>query len=232
MLMRLTKGTKKALSLALSTALVLTGANVGTLKADAADKDGVELTLKGETLNKKEATVKADGKVEVTTTFADAATAGALAGANFGETTTTVENVTEDFDLKIVSVKVGDKDVLSKKAVYGEYADSNTHLYVVLCPVYGRQAVYLCHGTAQHHQESVYVPHRVCGVDPVSAHYDSNHQPHGTDPNRRGCKGCPEVHKKAGCCPGHPVCGGLWLRIWLPEPLLQHHQPHYQVPGG
>ena len=124
MLMRLTKGTKKALSLALSTALVLTGANVGTLKADAADKDGVELTLKGETLNKKEATVKADGKVEVTTTFADAATAGALAGANFGETTTTVENVTEDFDLKIVSVKVGDKDVLSKKAVYGEYADS------------------------------------------------------------------------------------------------------------
>ncbi len=47
--MRLTKGTKKALSLALSTALVLTGANVGTLKADAADKDGVELTLKGET---------------------------------------------------------------------------------------------------------------------------------------------------------------------------------------
>ena len=124
MLMRLTKGTKKALSLALSTALVLTGANVGTLKADAADKDGVELTLKGETLNKKEATVKADGKVEVTTTFANAATAGALAGANFGETTTTVENVTEDFDLKIVSVKVGDKDVLSKKAVYGEYADS------------------------------------------------------------------------------------------------------------
>ena len=122
--MRLTKGTKKALSLALSTALVLTGANVGTLKADAADKDGVELTLKGETLNKKEATVKADGKVEVTTTFANAATAGALAGANFGETTTTVENVTEDFDLKIVSVKVGDKDVLSKKAVYGEYADS------------------------------------------------------------------------------------------------------------
>ena len=122
--MRLTKGTKKALSLALSTALVLTGANVGILKADAADKDGVELTLKGETLNKKEATVKADGKVEVTTTFADAATAGALAGANFGETTTTVENVTEDFDLKIVSVKVGDKDVLSKKAVYGEYADS------------------------------------------------------------------------------------------------------------
>ena len=124
MLMNLTKGTKKALSLALSTALVLTGANVGTLKADVADKDGVELTLKGETLNKKEATVKADGKVEVTTTFADAATAGALAGANFGETTTTVENVTEDFDLKIVSVKVGDKDVLSKKAVYGEYADS------------------------------------------------------------------------------------------------------------
>ena len=122
--MRLTKGTKKALSLALSTALVLTGANVGILKADAADKDGVELTLKGETLNKKEATVKADGKVEVTTTFANAATAGALAGANFGETTTTVENVTEDFDLKIVSVKVGDKDVLSKKAVYGEYADS------------------------------------------------------------------------------------------------------------
>ena len=63
--MTLTKGTKKALSLAISKALVLTGANVGTLKADAADKDGVELTLKGETLNKKEATVKADGKVEV-----------------------------------------------------------------------------------------------------------------------------------------------------------------------
>ena len=129
--MRLTKGTKKALSLALSTALVLTGANVGTLKADAADKDGVELTLKGETLNKKEATVKADGKVEVTTTFADAATAGALAGANFGETTTTVENVTEDFDLKIVSVKVGDKDVLSKKAVYGEKGDEITFTYKV-----------------------------------------------------------------------------------------------------
>lgn len=122
--MRLTKGTKKALSLALSTALVLTGANVGTLKADAAEKGGVKLTLKGKTLNEKEATVKADGKVEVTTTFANAATAGALTGANFGETTTTAENVTEDFDLKIVSVKVGDKDVLSKKAVYGEYADS------------------------------------------------------------------------------------------------------------
>lgn len=122
--MRLTKGTKKALSLALSTALVLTGANVGTLKADAADKDGVKLTLKGTTLKDATENLTKDGKVEVTTTFADAATAGALAGANFGETTTTVENVTEDFDLKIVSVKVGDKDVLSKKAVYGEYADS------------------------------------------------------------------------------------------------------------
>ena len=63
--MRLTKGTKKALSLALSTALVLTGANVGTLKADAADKDGVELTLKGETLNKKEATVKQTEKLKL-----------------------------------------------------------------------------------------------------------------------------------------------------------------------
>lgn len=47
--MRLTKGTKKALSLALSTALVLTGANVGTLKADAAkvnNKDGVNFCFK------------------------------------------------------------------------------------------------------------------------------------------------------------------------------------------
>ena len=66
--MRLTKGTKKALSLALSTALVLTGANVGTLKADAAkvnNKDGVKLTLTGKTLTEKDATVKEDGTVKV-----------------------------------------------------------------------------------------------------------------------------------------------------------------------
>ena len=126
MLMRLTKGTKKALSLALSTALVLTGANVGTLKADAAKvdaKDGVKLTLTGKTLNKKEATVKADGKVEVTTTFADAATAGAFKGANFGETKTAtdVKYVDDcDFSLKIVKVEVKGENVL-KKNVTGDY---------------------------------------------------------------------------------------------------------------
>ena len=124
--MRLTKGTKKALSLALSTALVLTGANVGTLKADAAKvdaKDGVKLTLTGKTLNKKEATVKADGKVEVTTTFADAATAGALKGANFGETKTAtdVKYVDDcDFSLKIVKVEVKGENVLEKN-VTGDY---------------------------------------------------------------------------------------------------------------
>ena len=124
--MRLTKGTKKALSLALSTALVLTGANVGTLKADAAKvdaKDGVKLTLTGKTLNKKEATVKADGKVEVTTTFADAATAGAFKGANFGETKTAtdVKYVDDcDFSLKIVKVEVKGENVL-KKNVTGDY---------------------------------------------------------------------------------------------------------------
>ena len=124
--MRLTKATKKALSLALSTALVLTGANVGTLKADAAKvdaKDGVKLTLTGKTLNKKEATVKADGKVEVTTTFADAATAGAFKGANFGETKTAtdVKYVDDcDFSLKIVKVEVKGENVL-KKNVTGDY---------------------------------------------------------------------------------------------------------------
>ena len=132
--MRLTKGTKKALSLALSTALVLTGANVGTLKADAAKvdaKDGVKLTLTGKTLNKKEATVKADGKVEVTTTFADAATAGAFKGANFGETKTAtdVKYVDDcDFSLKIVKVEVAEKNVLAKN-VTGDY--NNSDLYEV-----------------------------------------------------------------------------------------------------
>ena len=126
MLMRLTKGTKKALSLALSTALVLTGANVGTLKADAAkvnNKDGVKLTLTGKTLTEKDATVKEDGTVKVTTTFADAATAGALKGANFGETKTAtdVKYVDDcDFSLKIVKVEVKGENVL-KKNVTGDY---------------------------------------------------------------------------------------------------------------
>ena len=130
--MRLTKGTKKALSLALSTALVLTGANVGTLKADAAKvdaKDGVKLTLTGKTLNKKEATVKADGKVEVTTTFADAATAGAFKGANFGETKTAtdVKYVDDcDFSLKIVKVEVAEQNVLAKN-VTGDYNNSDIY---------------------------------------------------------------------------------------------------------
>ena len=134
MLMRLTKGTKKALSLALSTALVLTGANVGTLKADAAkvnNKDGVKLTLTGKTLTEKDATVKEDGTVKVTTTFADAATAGALKGANFGETKTAtdVKYVDDcDFSLKIVKVEVAEKNVLAKN-VTGDY--NNSDLYEV-----------------------------------------------------------------------------------------------------
>ena len=134
MLMRLTKGTKKALSLALSTALVLTGANVGTLKADAAkvnNKDGVKLTLTGKTLTEKYATVKEDGTVKVTTTFADAATAGALKGANFGETKTAtdVKYVDDcDFSLKIVKVEVAEKNVLAKN-VTGDY--NNSDLYEV-----------------------------------------------------------------------------------------------------
>ena len=132
--MRLTKGTKKALSLALSTALVLTGANVGTLKADAAkvnNKDGVKLTLTGKTLTEKDATVKEDGTVKVTTTFADAATAGALKGANFGETKTAtdVKYVDDcDFSLKIVKVEVAEKNVLAKN-VTGDY--NNSDLYEV-----------------------------------------------------------------------------------------------------
>ena len=132
--MRLTKGTKKALSLALSTALVLTGANVGTLKADAAkvnNKDGVKLTLTGKTLTEKYATVKEDGTVKVTTTFADAATAGALKGANFGETKTAtdVKYVDDcDFSLKIVKVEVAEKNVLAKN-VTGDY--NNSDLYEV-----------------------------------------------------------------------------------------------------
>ena len=132
--MRLTKGTKKALSLALSTALVLTGANVGTLKADAAkvnNKDGVKLTLTGKTLTEKDATVKEDGTVKVTTTFAEAATAGALTGANFGETKTAtdVKYVDDcDFSLKIVKVEVAEKNVLAKN-VTGDY--NNSDLYEV-----------------------------------------------------------------------------------------------------
>ena len=132
MLMRLTKGTKKALSLALSTALVLTGANVGTLKADAAkvnNKDGVKLTLTGKTLTEKDATVKVDGTVKVTTTFAEAATAGALTGANFGETKTAtdVKYVDDcDFSLKIIKVEVAEKNVLAKN-VTGDYNDSNSY---------------------------------------------------------------------------------------------------------
>ena len=130
--MRLTKGTKKALSLALSTALVLTGANVGTLKADAAkvnNKDGVKLTLTGKTLTEKDATVKEDGPVKVTTTFAEAATAGALTGANFGETKTAtdVKYVDDcDFSLKIIKVEVAEKNVLAKN-VTGDYNDSNSY---------------------------------------------------------------------------------------------------------
>ena len=132
--MRLTKGTKKALSLALSTALVLTGANVGTLKADAAkvnNKDGVKLTLTGKTLTEKDATVKEDGTVKVTTTFAETATAGALTGANFGETKTAtdVKYVDDcDFSLKIVKVEVAEKNVLAKN-VTGDY--NNSDLYEV-----------------------------------------------------------------------------------------------------
>ena len=132
MLIRLTKGTKKALSLALSTALVLTGANVGTLKADAAkvnNKDGVKLTLTGKTLTEKDATVKEDGTVKVTTTFAEAATAGALTGANFGETKTAtdVKYVDDcDFSLKIIKVEVAEKNVLAKN-VTGDYNDSNSY---------------------------------------------------------------------------------------------------------
>ena len=132
--MRLTKGTKKALSLALSTALVLTGANVGTLKADAAkvnNKDGVKLTLTGKTLTEKDATVKEDGTVKVTTTFAETATAGALTGANFGETKTAtdVKYVDDcDFCLKIVKVEVAEKNVLAKN-VTGDY--NNSDLYEV-----------------------------------------------------------------------------------------------------
>ena len=132
--MRLTKGTKKALSLALSTALVLTGANVGTLKAYAAkvnNKDGVKLTLTGKTLTEKDATVKEDGTVKVTTTFAEAATAGALTGANFGETKTAtdVKYVDDcDFSLKIVKVEVAEKNVLAKN-VTGDY--NNSDLYEV-----------------------------------------------------------------------------------------------------
>ena len=130
--MRLTKGTKKALSLALSTALVLSGANVGTLKADAAkvnNKDGVKLTLTGKTLTEKDATVKEDGTVKVTTTFAEAATAGALTGANFGETKTAtdVKYVDDcDFSLKIIKVEVAEKNVLAKN-VTGDYNDSNSY---------------------------------------------------------------------------------------------------------
>ena len=130
--MRLTKGTKKALSLALSTALVLTGANVGTLKADAAkvnNKDGVKLTLTGKTLTEKDATVKEDGTVKVTTTFAEAATAGALTGANFGETKTAtdVKYVDDcDFSLKIIKVEVAEKNVLAKN-VTGDHNDSNSY---------------------------------------------------------------------------------------------------------
>ena len=130
--MRLTKGTKKALSLALSTALVLTGANVGILKADAAkvnNKDGVKLTLTGKTLTEKDATVKEDGTVKVTTTFAEAATAGALTGANFGETKTAtdVKYVDDcDFSLKIIKVEVAEKNVLAKN-VTGDYNDSNSY---------------------------------------------------------------------------------------------------------
>ncbi len=122
MLMRLTKGTKKALSLALSTALVLTGANVGTLKADAADKDGVKLTLKGDTLKDATENLTKDGKISVETTFSTAASEGSV--TKFGTTETTASKVDEDFDLKIVSVKFDNKELL-KKAKFGDYSVSN-----------------------------------------------------------------------------------------------------------
>ena len=117
--MRLTKGTKKALSLALSTALVLTGANVGTLKADAADKDGVKLTLKGDTLKDATENLTKDGKISVETTFSTAASEGSV--TKFGATETTASKVDEDFDLKIVSVKFDNKELL-KKAKFGDYS--------------------------------------------------------------------------------------------------------------
>ena len=110
----------------------MTGANVGTLKADAAkvnNKDGVKLTLTGKTLTEKDATVKEDGTVKVTTTFAEAATAGALTGANFGETKTAtdVKYVDDcDFSLKIIKVEVAEKNVLAKN-VTGDYNDSNSY---------------------------------------------------------------------------------------------------------
>ena len=120
--MRLTKGTKKALSLALSTALVLTGANVGTLKADAADKDGVKLTLKGTTLKDATENLTKDGKISVETTFSKAASEGSV--TKFGITETTASKVDEDFDLKIVSVKFDNRELL-KKAKFGDYSVSD-----------------------------------------------------------------------------------------------------------
>ena len=120
--MRLTKGTKKALSLALSTALVLTGANVGTLKADAADKDGVKLTLKGTTLKDATENITKDGKISVETTFSKAASEGSV--TKFGTTETTASKVDEDFDLKIVSVKFDNRELL-KKAKFGDYSVSD-----------------------------------------------------------------------------------------------------------
>ena len=127
MLMRLTKGTKKALSLALSTALVLTGANVGTLKADAADKDGVKLTLKGTTLKDATENLTKDGKISVETTFSKAASEGSV--TKFGATETTASKVDEDFDLKIVSVKFDNRELL-KKAKFGDYSVSDKN-YVI-----------------------------------------------------------------------------------------------------
>ena len=125
--MRLTKGTKKALSLALSTALVLTGANVGTLKADAADKDGVKLTLTGDTLKDATENLTKDGKISVETTFSKAASEGSV--TKFGTTETTASKVDEDFDLKIVSVKFDNRELL-KKAKFGDYSVSDKN-YVI-----------------------------------------------------------------------------------------------------
>lgn len=134
--MRLTKGTKKALSLALSTALVLTSVNLGTSNADAKKldkKDGVKITVTSDSLKTADKTATEDGNVEITTTFSEAATAGALKDAYFAVTATT--DVTYDvaseaaFSLKLVAAEYDGKDVL-KRTVTGDFDDDNDK-YVV-----------------------------------------------------------------------------------------------------
>lgn len=137
MLMRLTKGTKKALSLALSTALVLTSVNLGTSNADAKKldkKEGVKITVTSKSLDEKDKTATEDGNVEITTTFSKAATAGTLEGANFEVKATT--DVTYDvaseaaFSLKLVAAEYDGKDVL-KRTVTGDFDDDDDDKYVV-----------------------------------------------------------------------------------------------------